>query len=255
LTGRTINDGDVYTVSYYRNLTGAPTASDVPFTSYSITLYPSGNVQNVAPQVQPSAPINSMPTEVPILRPTLGLSQGVRAGGTLVLEAANGATVTEVKVDGQAAALEKVPTGVEIVVPTGLTPGAKDLLIKTSTGSTLHVGAIKIADPVLEAQKLAVAKAAASVAFRAPLDLKVSGSNITSRQAAEVRAMVREYRAAKEVVCVAVPATKASTAAARQAAVRACALFKAANRNLRVTILVEAPSGAAANVVSTELIG
>ncbi len=210
-------------------------------------------VNNV--QAQPSAPINSMPTEVPILRPTLGLSQGVRAGGTLVLEAANGATVTEVKVDGQAAALEKVPTGVEIVVPTGLTPGAKDLLIKTSTGSTLHVGAIKIADPVLEAQKLAVAKAAASVAFRAPLDLKVSGSNITNRQAAEVREMVRQYRAAKEVVCVAVPATKASTAAARQAAVRACAVFKAANLNLRVTIIVEAPSGAAANVVSTELIG
>jgi hypothetical protein len=255
LTGRTINDGDVYTVSYYRNLSAAPTASDVPFTSYSLTLFPSGGVQNVAPQAQPNAPINSMPTEVPILRPTLGLSQGVRAGGTLVLEAANGATVTEVKVDGQAAALEKVPTGVEIVVPTGLTPGAKDLLIKTSTGSTLHVGAIKIADPVLEAQKLAVAKAAASVAFRAPLDLKVSGSNITSRQAAEVRSLVKEYRAAKEVVCVAVPATKASTAVARRAAVRACALFKAANRNLRVTVIVEAPSGAAANVISTELIG
>ncbi len=210
-------------------------------------------VVNNTPQV--SAPINSMPTEVPILRPTLGLSQGVRAGGTLVLEAANGATVTEVKVDGQAAALEKVATGVEIVVPTGLTPGAKDLLIKTSTGSTLHVGAIKIADPVLEAQKLAFAKAAASVAFRAPLDLKVSGSAISSKQAAEVRSLVREYRAAKEVVCVAVPATKASTAAARQAAVRACALFKAANRKLKTTVIVEAPSGAAANVVSTELIG
>lgn len=255
LTGRTINDGDVYTVSYYRNLTAAPTASDVPFTSYSLTLFPSGSVQNVTPQAQPNAPINSMPTEVPILRPTLGLSQGVRAGGTLVLEAANGATVTKVLIDGKAATLDKVPTGVEVVVPSGLTPGAKDLLISTATGSTLHVGAIKIADPVLEAQKLAVAKAAASVAFRAPLDLKVSGSAISTKQAAEVRSLVKEYRGAREVVCVAVPATKASAASARQAAVRACALFKAANRNLKVTIIVEAPSGEAANVVSTELIG
>jgi hypothetical protein len=108
---------------------------------------------------------------------------------------------------------------------------------------------------VLEAQKLAVAKAAASVAFRAPLDLKVSGSAISTKQAAEVRSLVKEYRGAREVVCVAVPATKASAASARQAAVRACALFKAANRNLKVTIIVEAPSGEAANVVSTELIG
>lgn len=201
------------------------------------------------------APINSIPTNIPLVRPNLALSQPVRAGGTLVIDAANAASVSEIKVDGIVAKLEKVTAGVEIQVPTGLTPGAKDLFIKTDTGSTLHIGAIKIADPVLEAQKLAVAKAAASVSFRAPIDLTVSGSRPSAKQVAEARQLAAEYKTAKEVICVAVPASRATVSSARAAASAVCAAMKAVNRKLKVTIVVEAPSGARTNVISSELIG
>ena len=201
------------------------------------------------------APINSIPTNIPLVRPNLALSQTVRAGGALVIEADNAASVSEVKIGGVDAKLEVVGKGVEVVVPTGLTPGAKDLFIKTDTGSTLHIGAIKIADPVLEAQKLAVAKAAASVSFRAPIDLTVSGSRPSAKQVTEARQLAAEYKTAKEAICVAVPASRATVSSARAAASAVCAAMKAVNRKLKVTIVVEAPSGARANVISSELIG
>lgn len=250
LTGITVQDGDVYTVSYYQGLTATPTANDVPFTSFSLTLYPSGNAQNI---VTPS--VSVVPTNVPLIRPTLALSQTVRAGGTLVIDAANAASVSEIKVGGVAAKLEKVSAGVEIQVPTGLTPGAKDLFIKTDTGSTLHVGAIKIADPIVEAAKLAYAKAASTVAFRAPIDQTVVGARPSSKQIAEARAHAVEYKTAKEAVCVAVPATRATAASARAAATALCAAMKSVNRKLKVTVIVEAPSGDKTNVVSSELVG
>ena len=256
-TGITIQDGDVYTLSYYRNLSAAPTANDVAFMSYSITLYPSGNVPNNNQQVQnnntPS--VSVVPTNIPLVRPTLALSQTVRAGGTLVIDAANAASVSEIKVGGVAAKLEKVTAGVEIQVPTGLTPGAKDLFIKTDTGSTLHVGAIKIADPIVEAAKLAYAKAASTVAFRAPIDQAVAGARPSASQVAEARAHAAEYKTAKEAVCVAVPASKATAASARAAATALCAAMKSVNRKLKVTVVVEAPSGDKTNVITSELVG
>jgi hypothetical protein len=250
LSSLTITDGAVYTVSYYRNLTAAPTASDVPFASYSLTLYPNGGS---APQVQNNvAP--SVPTNIPVVAPIKVPVLGVAPGASLVLAGENMKSLTSVKIGANAATTKTTVAGLEIVVPADLKPGAHDLLIATSTGSTLFVGAIKVADPVIVAAKAAQAKAAASIAYRAPVDLTVAKS-VTGSQAAQVKALASQYKNAKTAICEAIPASKATVASARAAAVKVCATIKAALPKIKTEVVVSAPSGEKANRVSSEIQG
>ena len=252
LSSFTITDGAVYTVSYYRNLTAAPTANDVPFASYSMTLYPSGSP---APQQQVqnnSAP--TVPTNVPLIAPIAVPATGLTPGGSLTLSGANMAKVTEVKIGGTVAKTVASASGVAIDVPKDLKPGAYDLLITTPTGSTQFVGAIKVADPVVVAAKDAQAKAAASIAYRAPVDFTV-GKTVTAAQAAAAKSFAAQYRNAKTAVCVAIPASKSTVAAAAAAAAKVCDGFKASIPGIKTSVVVSAPSGDKINRVSAEIQG
>ena len=254
-------NGALYRVSYYQGISAAPTANDVPFMYYEITLNPSGNSNsnsnsnsnnNVQQQVQQSAPV--VPTNIPLVAPIAAPKLGVTPGAALVLSGANMSTVSSIKIDATATTTKTTVGGVEIQVPANLTPGAHDLLITTTTGSTLYVGAIKVADPMVVAAKQAVAKAAASIAYRAPVDLTV-GKAVSAAQASQVKALASQYRGAKTAICEAIPASKATVASARAAAVAVCATIKAAIPGVKTLIVIGAPSGAKSNRVSSEIQG
>ena len=252
-------DGAVYTVSYYSGLSAAPTANDVPAFSYSVTLYPTGNIpgnnqqQNNNQQVQQVTP-PTIPTNVPIVAPISVPATGLTPGGALLLDGRNLSNLTQVKIGEAIAKTVASATGVSISVPTDLKPGSHDLLISTSTGSTLFVGAIKVADPVVEAAKAAQAKAAASIAYRAPVDFTV-GKAVTASQAAAAKSFAAQYRNAKTAVCIAIPASKATAAAALAAATKVCAGFKASVPGIKTSVAVTAPSGDKVNRVSAEIQG
>jgi flavoprotein len=164
------------------------------------------------------------------------------------------AKVTEVKIGGTVAKTVASASGVAIDVPKDLTPGAYDLLITTPTGSTQFVGAIKVADPVVVAAKAAQAKAAASIAYRAPVDFTV-GKTVTAAQAAAAKAFAAQYRNAKTALCLAIPASKSTVAAATAAAAKVCAGFKASIPGIKTSVVVTAPSGDKVNRVSAEIQG
>ena len=201
--------------------------------------------QNVAP---------TLPTTVPLVAPIAVPPTGIKPGGALVLSGANMASVTSIKVGASTATTVKTANGLEIKVPADLAPGAHDLLVTTSTGATLFVGAIKVADPVVEAAKVAQAKAAASIAYRAPIDLTV-GKTVSSSQAAAAKKFAAQYRDAKTAICVAIPATKATSAAALAAAAKVCATFKAQIPGIKTSIVLGTPSGDKVNRVSAEVQG
>ena len=194
------------------------------------------------------------PTTIPVVAPIKVPVMGINPGASLVLAGENMKSLTSVKIGANAATTKTTVAGLEIVVPADLAPGAHDLLIATSTGSTLFVGAIKVADPVVVAAKAAQAKAAASVSFRAPVDLTV-GKSVTGSQAAQVKALAAQYKSAKTAICEAIPASKATVASARAAAVKVCATIKAAIPGIKTEIVVSAPSGEKANRVSSEIQG
>ena len=209
-----------------------------------------GQVQQVQQNnVAPTAPTN-IPVVAPIKVPVLG----VAPGASLVLAGENMKSLTSVKIGANAATTKTTVAGLEIVVPADLKPGAHDLLIATSTGSTLFVGAIKVADPVIVAAKAAQAKAAASIAYRAPVDLTVAKS-VTGSQAAQVKALASQYKNAKTAICEAIPASKSSVASARAAAAKVCATIKAAIPGIKTMVVVGAPSGDKVNRVSSEIQG
>ncbi len=226
---------------------------DSPFyavSALSAAVSAGGQVQqqvqnNVAPTVPTTIPVVA-PIKVPVL--------GVAPGASLVLAGENMKSLTSVKIGANAATTKTTVAGLEIVVPADLAPGAHDLLIATSTGSTLFVGAIKVADPVVVAAKAAQAKAAASIAYRAPVDLTVSKS-VTGSQAAQVKALASQYKNAKTAICEAIPASKATAASARAAAVKVCATIKAAIPGIKTMVVVGAPSGDKVNRVSSEIQG
>ena len=205
-------------------------------------------------QVQQNNVAPTLPTTIPVVAPIKVPVLGVAPGASLVLAGENMKSLTSVKIGANAATTKTTIAGLEVVVPADLAPGAHDLLIATSTGSTLFVGAIKVADPVVVAAKAAQAKAAASVSFRAPVDLTVSKS-VTGSQAAQVKALASQYKSAKTAICEAIPASKATVASARAAAVKVCATIKAAIPGIKTEIVVSAPSGAKANRVSSEIQG
>ena len=104
------------------------------------------------------------------------------------------------------------------------------------------------------AAKQAVAKAAASIAYRAPVDLTV-GKAVSAAQASQVKALASQYRGAKSAVCVAIPARKATAAAAVAAAAKVCATIKASIPGIATSVVLGAPSGEAVNRVSSEIQG
>ena len=208
-----------------------------------------------APQQQVqnnSAP--TPPTTVPLVAPIAVPATGFTPGGSLTLSGANMAKVTEVKIGGTVAKTVASASGVAIDVPKDLKPGAYDLLITTPTGSTQFVGAIKVADPVVVAAKDAQAKAAASIAYRAPVDFTV-GKTVTAAQAAAAKSFAAQYRNAKTAVCVAIPASKSTVAAATAAAAKVCDGFKASIPGIKTSVVVSAPSGDKINRVSAEIQG
>jgi hypothetical protein len=208
-----------------------------------------------APQQQVqnnSAP--TPPTTVPLVAPIAVPATGFTPGGSLTLSGANMAKVTEVKIGGTVAKTVASATGVAIDVPKDLKPGAYDLLITTPTGSTQFVGAIKVADPVVVAAKAEQAKAAASIAYRAPVDFTV-GKTVTAAQAAAAKSFAAQYRNAKTAVCVAIPASKSTVAAAAAAAAKVCDGFKASIPGIKTSVVVGAPSGDKINRVSAEIQG
>ena len=196
----------------------------------------------------------AMPTNIPVVAPIKVPVLGVAPGASLVLAGENMKSLTSVKIGANAATTKTTVAGLEIVVPADLKPGAHDLLIATSTGSTLFVGAIKVADPVIVAAKAAQAKAAASIAYRAPVDLTVAKS-VTGSQAAQVKALANQYKNAKTAICEAIPASKSSVASARAAAAKVCATIKAAIPGIKTIVVVGAPSGDKVNRVSSEIQG
>ena len=78
LTGRTIHDGDVYTVSYFVGLGRTPTISDSPTFSYSLILYPSGIP---APNTPPT--VSSQPT-IAISGTNMVATQGTYSSGSVM---------------------------------------------------------------------------------------------------------------------------------------------------------------------------
>lgn len=205
----------------------------------------SSNVQQVAP---------TLPTTVPLVAPISAPVGGVVLGGALKIDGRNMSSVTSVKIGAVAATTTATVAGLEIKVPTDLAPGKHNLLITTSTGSTLYVDAIKVADPLIVAAQQKIAKAAASIAYRAPIDLTV-GKAVSTSQAATAKAFAKQYRDAKSAVCVAIPATKATSAAALAAANKVCATFKAQIPGIKTTVVLGAPSGDKINRVSAEVQG
>lgn len=229
--------------------------ADSPFqhvSAISAAVAPSGVQNNNVQQQQQVTP--TLPTNVPLVAPIAVPQAGFKPGGALVLDGRNMASVTSIKIGSTATTTVKTASGIEVKVPTDLAPGAHDLLVTTATGATLFVGAVKVADPVVVAAKEAVAKAAASISFRAPLDLTV-GKTVSSAQAAAAKNFASQYRNAKSAVCIAIPATKATAAAAMAAATKVCATFKAQIRGIRTTVVLGAPSGDKVNRVSTEVQG
>ncbi|MDE2387103.1 MAG: hypothetical protein KGL77_05360 [Actinomycetales bacterium] len=217
----------------------------------SAALNASGQAQQ---QVQNNSVAPALPTNVPLVAPIAVPQAGFKPGGALVLSGANMAAVTSIKVDSTATTTVKTASGIEVKVPADLAPGAHDLLVTTATGATLFVGAIKIADPAVVAAKDAVAKAAASILYRAPIDLTV-GKAVTSAQAAAAKTFANQYRDAKSAVCIAIPATKATSGAALAAANKVCATFKAQIPGIKTTVVLGAPSGDKINRVSAEVQG
>jgi hypothetical protein len=205
-------------------------------------------------QVQQNNVAPTVPTTIPVVAPIKVPVLGVAPGASLVLAGENMKSLTSVKIGANAATTKTTVAGLEIVVPADLKPGAHDLLIATSTGSTLFVGAIKVADPVIVAAKAAQAKAAASIAYRAPVDLTVAKS-VTGSQAAQVKALASQYKNAKTAICEAIPASKSSVASARAAAAKVCATIKAAIPGIKTIVVVGAPSGDKVNRVSSEIQG
>lgn len=193
------------------------------------------------------------PTNVPLVAPIAMPAAGFTPGGALTLSGSNLSNLTSVKIGETVAKTVASASGVTISVPADLTPGAHNLLITTSTGSTLFVGAIKVADPVVEAAKAAKAKAAASIAYRAPVDFTVNKSAVA--QAAAAKAFAAQYRSAKTAICVAIPASKATSAAALAAATKVCDGFKASVPGIKLSVVLGAPSGDKINRVSAELQG
>jgi hypothetical protein len=253
LASRTINNGDVYTVQYFQGLSVAPTANDTPYMQWSITLNPnSGNVQNNVQNNNVSAP--TLPTTVPLVAPISVPVGGVVLGGALKIDGRNMSSVTSVKIGTVAATTTATIAGLEIKVPTDLAPGAHDLLVTTSTGSTLFVGAIKVADPLIVAAKAIQAKAAASIAYRAPLNLTI-GSSVTAAQTKATKALAVQYKGAKNALCIAVPASKSTVASAVAAATKVCATIKTAIPGIKTSVIVSAPSGAKSNRVESEIQG
>ena len=204
---------------------------------------------NVQQQVAPS-----LPTNVPLVAPISVPQAGFKPGGALVLDGRNMAAVTSIKIGSTATTTVKTASGIEVKVPTDLAPGAHDLLVTTATGSTLFVGAVKVADPAVVAAKEAVAKAAASILYRAPIDLTV-GKTVSSAQAAAAKNFASQYRNAKSAVCIAIPASKATLAAAIAAATQLCATFKYKIPGIKTTVTFTAPSGDKVNRVSAEVQG
>jgi hypothetical protein len=254
----TVHDGDVYTISYYRNLSATPTANDVPFATFSLRLWPTvanpgqSQIQNNNVQQQQVTP--TLPTNVPLVAPIAVPQAGFKPGGALVLDGRNMSAVTSIKIGSTATTTVKTASGIEVKVPTDLAPGAHDLLVATATGSTLFVGAVKVADPAVVAAKEAVAKAAASILYRAPIDLTV-GKTVSSAQAAAAKNFASQYRNAKSAVCIAIPATKATASAALAAANKVCGTFKAQIPGIKTTVVLGAPSGDKVNRVSAEVQG
>ena len=123
---------------------------DSPFYAVSaLSAATSAGVQQQQQQVQQvSAP--QVPTTIPVIAPIAVPVTGIKPGGALVIDAKNLSSLTSIKIGGTAATTATTANGVEIKVPTDLAPGAHDLLITTATGATLFVGAIKVADPVVE---------------------------------------------------------------------------------------------------------
>ena len=179
---------------------------------------------------------------------------GVVLGGALKIDGRNMSSVTSVKIGAVAATTTATIAGLEIKVPTDLAPGAHDLLVTTSTGSTLFVGAIKVADPLIVAAKTAQAKAAASIAYRAPLNLTV-GSSVTAAQTKATKALAVQYKGAKTALCIAVPANKSTVASAVAAATKVCSTIKTAIPGIKTSVVVAAPSGAKTNRVESEIQG
>ena len=228
--------------------------SDSPFYAVS-ALSTAVSANGAAPQQQVqnnSTP--TVPTTVPLVAPIAVPATGFTPGGSLTLSGANMAKITEVKIGGTVAKTVASASGVAIDVPKDLAPGAYDLLITTPTGSTQFVGAIKVADPVVVAAKAAQAKAAASIAYRAPVDFTV-GKTVTAAQAAAAKAFAAQYRNAKTALCLAIPASKSTVAAATAAAAKVCAGFKASIPGIKTSVVVTAPSGDKVNRVSAEIQG
>ena len=196
----------------------------------------------------------TLPTNVPLVAPISVPQAGFKPGGALVLDGRNMAAVTSIKIGSTATTTVKTASGIEVKVPTDLAPGAHDLLVTTATGSTLFVGAVKVADPAVVAAKEAVAKAAASILYRAPIDLTV-GKTVSSAQAAAAKNFASQYRNAKSAVCIAIPATKATASAALAAANKVCGTFKAQIPGIKTTVVLGAPSGDKVNRVSAEVQG
>ena len=252
--GPSFSDG-TYTIVAYVDAywTGSSASTNNPQVTF-VSGAPSQQQQAPAQNnnVQQNTP-PTPPTNVPLVAPIAMPAAGFTPGGALTLSGSNLSNLTSVKIGETVAKTVASASGVTISVPADLTPGAHNLLITTSTGSTLFVGAIKVADPVVEAAKAAKAKAAASIAYRAPVDFTVNKSAVA--QAAAAKAFAAQYRSAKTAICVAIPASKATSAAALAAATKVCDGFKASVPGIKLSVVLGAPSGDKINRVSAELQG
>ena len=255
--GPSFSDGTYEVVAFADGYWGGPVYSTnnprVTYTSGSASSSQSSSSQSSSSSSSSSSSAPTLPTNVPLLAPIAMPATGFTPGGALTLSGSNLANLTSVKIGDAVAKTVASATGVTISVPSDLTPGAHNLLITTSTGSTLFVGAIKVADPAVEAAKAAQAKAAASIAYRAPVDFTVSKSAVA--QAAAAKAFAAQYRNAKTAVCVAIPASKATSAAALAAAAKVCDGFKASVPGIKTSVVLGSPSGDKINRVSAEIQG
>jgi hypothetical protein len=230
-------DGSVYTLKYYAGLSAAPTSSDVPVATVSITLYPGiqGVVSQVTAAVQRPLPqINfaANPVNGVSARPTADTRKG-----TLTVEGSNLSDLTSITIGGKAATFTVKDGKLEIKLPAGVT-GFPEVVMTNASGSITMQNAIEIYAPTVQKLTKFVGERLTLAGMETLENLYINNKTATALEA---------------TVVVAPDATEAEIAKAVAAATKAVTYIDKVGKRIVRTAVTVSKTGEAGTKPSIEM--
>ena len=229
-------DGSVYTLKYYAGLSAAPTSSDVPVATVSITLYPGiqGVVAQVTASVRPLPQINfaANPVNGVSARPTADTRKG-----TLTIEGSNLSDLTSITIGGKVATFTVKDGKLEIKLPAGVT-GFPEVVMTNASGSITMQNAIEIYAPTVQKLTRFVGERLTLAGMEALENLYIDNKTATALEA---------------TVVVAPDATEAEIAKAVKAATKAVTYIDKVGKRIVRTAVTVSKTGEAGTKPAIEM--